>query len=391
MSENYENSPLTHGQRTYLENQKKFGLLFGIFIAVFFLFNITSGVATNLLNIILGIIIYRGINRRFTAATILEHPNLTNKQLFIKSIWAFTWRTFLAFFAIPVIFVTIIEPDTRRGQALGLFVGYFIINYVLSADRGFWVIRKFRVIPNEPVKIKTATGLSANQKTIRNALIVLAVLFGIILSGQIFNKPKEPENTTPKPLPPTRTEEMQQRAEANTLRTGDSRVQEVFEKNRELYRSLEQASAKLIEACEKINGDVMFELNQSSQEVIEREIATLEEFEKAALELKDVCIVFEETIKRELAAKFTDSPEVMRSALNQAREGSLLFHKWVQAATRYSQAGLRHMAFFQDTGRIDEALELAAAQSAVDFDEISKKIDERIQSNFEKMEAVAPR
>ena len=297
----------------------------------------------------------------------------------------------MAFFAIPAIFVTIIEPDTRRGQALGLYIGYFVVNYALSVDRGFWVIRKFRAIPNEPVKIETATGLSANQKTIRNALIVLAVLFAIILSGQIFNKPKEPKNTTPKPLPPTRTEEMEQRLESNTQRTGDSRVQEVFEKNKELFRTVEQAAAKLISVCEKLNGDILFELNQNSKQLIEREISTLEELEKAALELKDTCGDFEETTQRELAKKISDSPEAIRSALRQAQEGGLLIGKWAQAATRYSQAGRRHMAFFQDTGRIDEALELAAAQSAVDFDEISKKIDERVQTNFEKMEAVAPR
>jgi hypothetical protein len=391
MTETNENSPLSHSQKTYLDSQKQFGFLFGTLIAVFFIFNITSGVSVNLLNLIFGIIIYRGLHRRFAASTIISHPNLSNKQLFVKTIWVFTWRTFLAFLAFPAIFVTLIEPDTRQGQALGLYIGYFVINFALSADRGFWLIRKFRSIPNEPSKIESVAGLSSNQKIIRNALIVLAVLFGIIFLGTIFNQPKTPEKPIPKPLPSTRNEEMQQRMRTHAQRTGDSRLQEVYELNAALYKSLEQSSARLIKASDKLNGDVLFELRTSSGQDIEKEIKTLREIEQSALEVKDEFIIFEETIKRELAAKFADSPEEVREALNISREGNRLFNHWVQSAVTFSQAGLRHIAFFKDTGRIDDALELAVAQSGVEFANAAEKVDEKAHSNFKKMEEIAPR
>lgn len=391
MSDTYENSSLTHGQKTYLDKQKQFGLLFGIFTAIFFLFNITSGVSANVLNLILGVIVYRGLNRRFAATTILGHPDLSNKQLLIKTLWAFTWRTFLAFFAVPAIFLTFIEPDTRQGQALGLFIGYFVITYALSADRGFWLIRKVRTIPNEPVKIDSVTGLSSNQKIIRNALIVLLVLFGIFLSGSFINKPKAPENTNPKPLPPTRTEEMQQRVESNAKRSGDSRFQEVFEKNKELYRSVEQAAGKLISACEKINGDVIFEPHKSNPEKVSHEIQILAEMKQSAIKVNEELSVFEETTKQEISKKFSDSPETVRSAMDKAQEGKVLFKKWTHDAIQFTKACTLHLEFFQATGKIDQALELAAAQSAVKFEETAKKLDERIQSNFNKMEATMPR
>jgi hypothetical protein len=389
MSEIKEELPFTHTQKKFLEDQKEFSMLFRVFLGFFFLLNLVSGVAPSVPNVIIGIIIYRGLHRRFAAKTILKHPSLSNGEFYRKSVWGFTWRTFLAFFLVPAIFVTFIEPDTRKGEALGLYFAYFVFCYILSVDRAFWLIKKFRSIATEPLKIKTATGLSTNQKILRNGLIVLTVLFGIIFLGAVFQKPKEA--TEAKPLPPTRTEELQQRVVANTRRTGDSRAQEVVEQNKEIYRAIENAAAKLIAACEKVNGDVLFEPQKSSPEKVSQEIQRLTEIRQCAMKLNDELSVFEETTKREFSKKFSDSPETVRSAMEKAQAGKVLLKKWTHDAIQLSQACTRHLELFQTTGKIDQTLEQAAAQSAVKYDETAKKLEERNQSNFQKMETTMPR
>jgi hypothetical protein len=389
MSEITEESLFTHTQKKYLEDQQEFTVLFSVFLGFFFLLNLVSGVAPSVPNVILGIIIYRGLHRRFAAKTILKYASLSNGELYRKSVWGFTWKTFLAFFVVPAIFVTFIEPDTRKGEALGLYIAYFIFCYIFSVDRAFWLIKKYRKFATEPLKIETATGLNTNQKILRNALIFLMVLFGIIFLGAVFKKPKEV--TEPKPLPPTRTEEMQQRAIANTHRTGDSRGQEVVEQNIEKYRSLEKAVAKLTAVSGKANGDVIFEPHKSNREELAQQKQILTEIKECALKVNDELSVFEETTKRAISKKYSDSPETIRSAMEKAQTGKILFEKWTHGAIQLSQACTHHLEFFQATGKIDQALELAAAQSAVKFEEAAKKLDERIQSNFQKMETTLPR
>ena len=389
MSKTTDQSLLTLSERKYLEEQQEFSVLFKVFVGFFFLLNLVSGVAPSIPNVIIGIIIYRGLHRRFAAKTILKHPSLSTGELYRKAVWEFTWKTFLAFFLVPAIAVTFIEPETRKGEALGLYFAYFVFCYILSVDRAFWLIKKFRSIATEPLKVKTASGLSTNQKILRNALIVLMVIFGIISLGAFFKKPQGVN--APKPLPPTRTEEMQQRAAANTQRTGDSRAQEVVEQNIGKYQSLEKAVAKLVAATEKANAEVIFEPHKSTLETISQEKKILKEIQECALRVNEELSDFEETTKLAISKKFKDSPENIRSAMEKAQTGKVLFEKWTHDAIQLSQACTRHLDFFQATGKIDQALEIAAAQSGVKYVEAAKKLDERIQSNFQKMETTMPR
>jgi uncharacterized protein YneF (UPF0154 family) len=389
MSEITEETPFTHTQKKFLEDQKEFTMPFRVFLGFFFLLNLVSGVAPSIPNVIIGIIIYRGLSKRLAAKTILKHPSLSNGALYRKSVLDFTWKTFLAFFLVPAIAVTFIEPATRKGEALGLYFAYFVFCYILSVDRAFWLIKKFRSIATEPLKIKTATGLSTNQKILRNGLIVLTVLFGIIFLGAFFKKTKVVNEL--KPLPPTRTEEMQQRVVANTQRTGDARAQEVVEQNIEKYKSLEEAVNQLVAATGKANADVIFEPHKSTLEKISQEKKILKEIQECALRVNEELIDFEETTKLAISKKFKDSPETIRSAMEKAQTGKVLFEKWTRDAIQLSQACTRHLDFFQATGKIDQALEITAAQSAVKYEEAAKKLDERIQSNFEKMETTIPR
>ena len=109
------------------------------------------------------------------------------------------------------------------------------------------------------------------------------------------------------------------------------------------------------------------------------------------MKLNDELSVFEETTKREFSKKFSDSPETVRSAMEKAQAGKVLLKKWTHDAIQLSQACTRHLEFFQTTGKIDQTLEKAAAQSAVKYDETAKKLEERNQSNFQKMETTMPR
>jgi hypothetical protein len=101
---------MTEKQKIYLVNQKYFDKIFLVFLGLYFIFNIISGVAASIPNVIIGIVIYRGLNRRIAAETILQNYDLNNFRMFFKASWVFTWKTMLAFLVCPAMIMTIIEP-----------------------------------------------------------------------------------------------------------------------------------------------------------------------------------------------------------------------------------------------------------------------------------------
>ena len=148
MTETIENVEITESQKTYLESQHKTGLIFGLGLVLFYIANLTY--ITGHINppvIFFGILIYRGLGRRMSASNILKDPRGTNKGLYLGCLWNFTWKIFVYFFIIPVAIGYLIAPKTadyELGTGIGLLFGQFLIGFIFSADRSYWVIKKFR-------------------------------------------------------------------------------------------------------------------------------------------------------------------------------------------------------------------------------------------------------
>ena len=137
---------LSGSQTKFLKEQSRTSLIFGFFVFLFYILNLSYLTGKiNPLTIFCGIFIYRGLSRRMAAGFFLKDCSGNNSRLYFKSLWNFTWKMFIALFIIPVVIGFAIVPDKDIFAAgFGLLFGQYIIGYILCLDRPLWLIKSFR-------------------------------------------------------------------------------------------------------------------------------------------------------------------------------------------------------------------------------------------------------
>jgi len=146
MSETTTIAELSGSQTKFLKEQSRTSLIFGFFVFLFYILNLTYLTGNiNPLTIFCGIFIYRGLSRRIAAGGFLKDWSGSNSRLYFKSVWNFTWKMFIAFFIIPAAIGFAIVPDQDTfATGVGLLFGQYIMGYILCIDRPIWLIKSFR-------------------------------------------------------------------------------------------------------------------------------------------------------------------------------------------------------------------------------------------------------
>jgi hypothetical protein len=221
--------------------------------------------------------------------------------------------------------------------------------------------------------------LGAIALTVNLALVAYVVILGQFRTHQ-----------TP-PLPATRTEEMQQRAQAFAERTGDGRVAEMMQENAETFRQLEQQSQEMVSAGDGVQPEVIFDPAKATPEAVASQVEALRTLQSVALKYKDRVIEFREKIAGETAKKLSGQPELLRQSLETSQPGMALAVEWSDTAVAFSDAGRRLLQSYQDTGSVDPALLQAVGRRGVEYADAGEKVIQRRDSNLEKMEQILPR
>jgi hypothetical protein len=194
-----------------------------------------------------------------------------------------------------------------------------------------------------------------------------------------------------KPPSITRTDEMIERLERSSEKTGDSRVADMVSNNILQFRAVEEAAKELLKAHDQLDPPILSYPEKSTKMLINKQISILEALKKSASNYQKEINLWENLIKKDLETKYSKEPQIVEQGLAKAREGNILVRKWIHAAVSFSDAACKHLNAFQSEGRVNEELLHAMTILGDDYDAATQKVLERSKKNFQKLESTLPR
>jgi hypothetical protein len=376
--------------------------------------------------ILCSVLVYRSWLGRITARKLAADGDsgLSTRRAYWSSVWTLAWRSFSVCVLLMSLTLFVAPDPERAGAGVGVLLLAWLASLLLSLDVPVWILRGFNptavsagiggilglVLSIAPIvgpalaAWAVVAGIAARREFASNAsagrgrklafiglilgavalTVNLALVAYVVILGQFRT------HQTP-PMPATRTEEMQQRAQAFAERTGDGRVAEMMQENAETFRQLEQQSQEMVSAGDGIQPEVIFDPAKATPEAVAAEVEALRTLQSVALKYKDRVIEFREKIAGETAKKLSGQPELLRQSLETSQAGMALAAEWSDTAVAFSDAGRRLLQSYQETGSVDPKLLQAVGRRGVEYADAGEKVIQRRDSNLEKMEQALPR
>jgi len=194
-----------------------------------------------------------------------------------------------------------------------------------------------------------------------------------------------------KPPSVTRTDEMIERLERSSEKTGDSRAEDIVSNNILQFRAVEKAAKELLGAHDQLDPSILSSPEKSTRELINKQIIALENLKKTASNYQNEINLWEKLIKIDLETKYSKEHQLVEQGLAKAQEGNMLVKKWITAAVLFSDAACKHLNTFKAEGRVNEELFHAMEIFGDDYDAVTQKVLDRAKKNFEKLESTLPR
>ena len=376
--------------------------------------------------ILCSVLVYRWWVTRIVARRMLQNAETgQNRSIYWASMWSVAWRSFLICALLPSLLLIFIAPTPEAGGAgTGVALVTWLLSLLLSLDVPIWTEQSFNpsavtagvtgvlglIISATPlgvfVAVPAVVAGAAARKQLRSpesfergkrlalaGLILGAVVLVLYLSMMLYlsvsGQFSSAEST--RPLPPTRTAEMQQRVEAYAKRSGDAGMAEVVDSNLEMLKRLEDHSGKMVEAYERLDPEAIFDPASAGAETVEEQIKAVNNLQAVALQYKDTVILFRQKIATDAAEKYAGQPEAIQESLENSRAGMQLAAQWSDTAIAFADAARRLLQSYQDTSFVDQGLLQATAVRAEEYDDAQVKVVERMMSNFEQAEKQMPR
>jgi len=188
-----------------------------------------------------------------------------------------------------------------------------------------------------------------------------------------------------KPLPPTRTEEMQQRVEAFVKRGGDPAAAKLVEDNLELIKKTENQAGEMLAAYQALDVETIFRPDLANKEKINNALAGTERLEKAALSLKDTAVIHRERMLG--TATENIGTDVASEVAEKTGDNYRQFIAWSDSALAFTPLAKRLLKDYGTTGQMDQNLVELAFERATEYEEIQEELvtkSAKQQAEFEK-------